>query len=546
MPYTLGLDFGTLSVRAVIVDVRDGVIQASSVSQYQHGVMDQYLKTKDNPLPPDYALQDANDYIKSMYQAIHNVLKLSDMNYKEIIGIGIDFTSSTILPITKGGIPLSSVTGFEKNPHAYCKLWKHHGAEPYAKQLSDLAIKRNEPWIKRYGNKISSEWMLPKVFETLDLAEDVFDETAYFIEAGDFITYYLTGKFIRSSCQAGYKDIWHHEEGYPKQDFLNELHPKLTDIYETKLSGDVWPIGQSQGVLDAQLAKEFQLNQIPVGVAMIDAHVALPACHATKPGDMLMIIGTSSCDIVLNEQEYKIEGISGVVKDGAIPNLFAYESGQPAVGDIFSWYIEKHLPKSYVEEANAKNQNLYSFMEDKIHSIPKDKPRLLALDWWNGNRSILVDPELTGLIIGYTLQSTPEDIYRALIEATAFGKLKTLETYEKNGIKIKRLIACGGLATKNKFLLQTYANVFNRPIYYTKEEYAPALGAAIFGAIAAGKEKGGYDEMTEAAKHMSHLEEEPIYPKNEFEYKNLYNMYLELHDYFGLSSSLMKQLKNNK
>ena len=546
MPYTIGLDFGTLSVRAVVVNVADGNIVASSVSTYKHKVMDQFLKKESIPLPMDYALQDANDYIEALNEVVPNVIKESGLEQTDIIGLGIDFTSSTILPIDKHGSPLSNDDRFQDNPHAYCKLWKHHGAEKYAKVISDMAIKMNTKWISRYGNKISSEWMLPKVYETLDLAEEVFEETSYFIEAGDFITYYLTGKMIRSSCQAGYKDIWHFQDGYPSSEYLRTLDPRLTNIYQTKLSGDVWPIGKSQGKLKLELAQKFGLNEIEIGVAVIDAHVAAPACDATKDGDMLMIIGTSSCDIVLSENEYGIQGISGIVKDGAIPNLFAYESGQPAVGDIFSWYIEKHLPKSYVDEANALKQNVYAFMEEKIHSIPEDKPRLLALDWWNGNRSILVDPELTGLIVGYTLQSTPEDIYRALIEATAFGKLKTIETYENNGIKIKRLIACGGLATKNKFLLQTYANVFDKPVYYTKEEFAPALGAAIFGALAAGKSNGGYDEMNNASKHMSHLEKDPILPDHKFDYKNLYQMYLELHDYFGLNSSLMKQLKKNK
>ena len=543
MPYTIGLDFGTLSVRAVIVDVKNGFIKASSVSKYKHGVMDSYLKNKSNILPLDYALQDANDYIESLHLVIPEVIKQSKINSNEIIGIGIDFTSSTILPITKEGIPLSTIKEFENNPHAYCKLWKHHGAEIYAKKISDLAIKLKTNWIKRYGNKISSEWMLPKVFEILDLAEEVFDKTTYFIEAGDFITYYLTGKLIRSSCQAGYKDIWHFSEGYPNDDYLEQLDPKLKNIYQTKLSGDVWSIGKSQGKIKTKLANEFKINTVNIGVAMIDAHVALPACDATKDGDMLMIIGTSSCDIVLSKHEYGIEGISGIVKDGAIPGFFAYESGQPAVGDIFSWYIEKHLPKQYFDEANKLGLNIYSYMEKKIREIPKEKNKLIALDWWNGNRSILVDPELTGLIVGYTLQTTPEEIYRALIEATAFGKLKTIETYESNKIKINRLIACGGLATKNRFLLETYANVLQRPIYYTKEEYAPALGAAIFGALAAGSNNDGYDFMNEATKHMSHIESKPIMPNKKVNYKPLYEMYLELHDYFGYDSKIMKRLK---
>ena len=478
-----------------------------------------------------------------MKEVIKQVVNNSKVDANDIIGIGVDFTSSTILPIKADGTPLSSMRKYKDNPYAYCKLWKHHSAEEYAIRITELAIERDEPWIKRYGNKISSEWMLPKVYETLDKAEGVFNKADYFIEAGDFITYYLTGNLKRSSCQAGYKNTWHDLEGYPSKSYLSELNEKLVDIYDTKLSQDVLPIGSKQGTLKSPLAKELGLKQIPVGVAIIDAHVAAPACQAVNSGDMLMIVGTSSCDIVLSDQDLSIPGIQGVVKDGAIPGLYAYESGQPAVGDIFSWFIENYISTEYHNYAAMNNQNIYQYMEDRIREIPKSKSRLLCLDWWNGNRSVLVDPDLTGLIVGLNLQTKPEEIYRALIEATAFGKKVTIDAYEAAGIKIDRLIACGGLATKNKYLLECYANILNKPVYFTEEEYAPALGAAIFGALAASKENGGDDSIEVAVEKMSKLNE---YPSLDFNYDNLYKMYKELHDYFGKESDLMKRLKSVK
>ncbi|MBI9008526.1 MAG: ribulokinase [Tenericutes bacterium] len=541
MKLTIGLDFGTLSVRAVLVDISSGEIIASSVSKYRNAVMDSYL-VNGIKLPNDYALQNALDYIESMETVINKITSNNTINNKDIIGIGVDFTASTILPMKADGTPLSALSKYENNPHAYSKLWKHHSAEKQAVRISELAIKSEAPWIKRYGNKISSEWMLPKVLEILEEDLKLFNETDYFVEAGDFITYYLTKSFKRSSCQAGYKGIWHSKSGYPKDEYLVKLNKKLKDIYNTKLSGDILPIGKKSGRLTSELANKYGLKQIPVSVSVIDAHVAAPACQAVNSGDMLMIIGTSSCDIVLSEKEVNIPGIQGVVKDGAIPNLFAYESGQPAVGDIFSWYIENHLPSGYYAYAKGNNQNIYQYMEDRIKLIPKTKPRLLALDWWNGNRSVLVDPDLSGILVGYNLQTTPEDIYRALIEATAFGKRVTIEAYESNGIEVKRLIACGGLATKNKYLLQCYANILKRPVFFTEEEYAPALGAAIFGALAA-KDNGGYSSIEVASKYMSKLVEEPILPNKDFNYDELFKMYIELHDYFGKHSKLMKKLK---
>ncbi len=540
--YTIGLDFGTLSVRGVLVNVSNGDVLYSSVSNYASSVMDEFLVYDNTLLPNDFALQDANDYITSMLEVITNITKNSGVQKDDIIGIGVDFTASTIMPVDQLNQPLS--VKYPKNRHAYAKLWKHHHAEPQAKRITELAIKRNEPWIQRYGEKISSEWMLPKVLEILENDYDLFQETDMFIEAGDFIVRYLTNTFARSSCQAGYKNIWHNVEGYPSNDYLMELNPKLDNLYSTKLRGDVVPIGKCQGHLSSEIAESVNLNEIAVSVSVIDAHVAAPSCRAVNPGDMLMIIGTSSCDILLSEEEHSVKGISGIVKDGAIPDLFAYESGQAAVGDIFQWFMENLVPSEYATESKKRDISLYQYMEEKVNQINEDTPRLLALDWWNGNRSILVNPELTGVIVGMTLKTKPEEIFRALIEATGFGKKRIIEQYENAGVPVSRIIASGGLATKNKYLMQTYANILNKSIYVTDEEYAGSVGAAIFGSLAAGKHIGGYDNIKEASFKMGSIRNNPYVPTNTETYEELYKSYIELHDYFGIKSDILKKLKH--
>lgn len=545
--YTLGLDFGTLSLRIVVVDIENGNVVGTHVENYPHGVMDLYLKKNENLLPKDYALQDGMDYIYCLEKAMPIAIENSKVNPKDIIGIGVDFTACTMLPMKKDGTLLSSLPQFENEPFAYVKLWKHHGAEKLAKTISELAHETNEQWIARYGGKISSEWMLPKLLETYRGNKDIFDEADYFIEAGDYITYYLTGILKRSSCQAGYKNIWHAENGFVSKEFLSRLSDDLTNLYDTKLSGDVMPIGKSQGRIKGDLANKFNLNEnVEVGVSIIDAHVAAPACKVVNSSEMLMIMGTSSCDIILHEKEIMVKGISGVVKDGAVPDLFAYESGQAAVGDIYAWFMDHMIPKEYKDEATQKGISIYALMEEKVRSIPANKNRILALDWWNGNRSILIDPNLTGVLIGMDLRTKPEEIYRALIEATAFGKKKIIDTYENAGINIEKLVACGGLATKNNYLMQVYADIIGRPIYITSCEQAPALGAAIFGAIAAGKLNGGYDDINEASEKMGQLKEEPIRPNSDTKgiYDSLYKLYEEVHDYFGIDSDLMKKLRS--
>jgi len=545
--YTLGLDFGTLDGRAVLVDVKTGEELATAVYSYPDGVIDEVLPDSKTKLSPDWALQNPADYLGVLKCAILEVLKKSSVSPKDIIGIGVDFTSCTILPIDKQGIPLCMKDKWKSNPHSWVKLWKHHAAEFYANKLKDIALKRQEKFIHRYGDKISSEWMLPKIWQVLKEAPEIYEATDRFIEAGDWLVLQLTGKERRSSCNAGYKAIWDKKEGYPSPEFFAALHPRLKNVVEEKLSTDIYPTGSKAGGLTLQMAQLTGLKEnTPVAVEIIDAHSAVPATTVTQPGKMVLIMGTSTCHMLLSKEQKLIPGIPGVVEDGIFPGFFGYEAGQAAVGDIFDWFISHCVPASYEREAEKLGVNIYRFLEEKASKLRPLESGLIALDWWNGNRSILNNADLSGMLLGCTLNTKPEEIYRALIEATAFGTRMIIETFVNNGLPIDELYACGGMPHKDKMLMQIYADVTGREIKIASSRQASALGAAMFGALAAGSKSGGYDSIEEAVAHMASLEKKtyiPI-PENVQVYNQLFAEYQKLHDYFGRGSNqVMERLK---
>jgi len=545
--YALGLDFGTLDTRAVLVDIETGEEIATSVYSYPDGVIDEVLPDGKTKLGPDWAIQNPADYLGVLKCAIPEVLKKSSVSPKDIIGIGVDFTSCTILPIDKQGIPLCMKDKWKSNPHSWVKLWKHHAAEPYANRLKDIALKRQEKFIHRYGDKISSEWMLPKIWQVLEEAPEIYKATDRFIEAGDWLVLQLTGKERRSSCNAGYKAIWDKKEGYPSPEFFAALHPRLKNVVGEKLSTDIYPTGSKAGGLTLQMAQLTGLKEnTPVAVGIIDAHSAVPTTTVTKPGKMVLIMGTSTCHMLLSKEQKLIPGIPGVVEDGILPGYFGYEAGQAAVGDIFDWFITNCIPASYEREAKQKGLNIYRLLEEKARKLRPTESGILALDWWNGNRSILNNADLSGLLLGCTLNTKPEDIYRALIESTAFGTRIIIETFQKNGLPIDELYACGGMPHKDKMLMQIYADVTGREIKVASSRQASALGAAMFGAIAAGSEAGGYDSIEDAVTHMASIEKKtylPI-PENVKVYNQLFAEYKKLHDYFGRGDNqVMERLK---
>lgn len=548
--YSIGLDYGTQSGRAVLVEVETGIEVAEAVTPYSHGVIDEYLPENNLKLPQDWALQDPDDYIEVLTTAVPKVMQEAGVNPEDIIGIGIDFTSCTILPVTREGNALCRLSEYRKNPHSWVKLWKHHAAQPEANEINEIAAIRDESFLSRYGGKISSEWLVPKVWQILKEAPEIYNAADSFMEAGDWLTMQLTGVDVRNSCAAGYKALYSKREGYPNKEFFKALDPRLENLTEEKLNGPILPIGTKAGELKKDMALKMGLKEgISVSMANVDAHVAAPAVGVVEPGKMLMIMGTSTCHMLLSKENKMVKGVGGVVEDGIIPGYYGYEAGQAAVGDIFEWFTENQVPESYMKEAKDRGINIHTLLEEKASKLKPGESGLIALDWWNGNRSTLVDADLTGMILGATLLTKPEEIYRALIEATAFGTNAIIEAFEEENINVDELYACGGLAEKNRMLMQIYADVTNKEIKISASKQTPALGAAMFGTVAAGKEKGGYDSLLEAAEKMARIKDEvykPI-PENVEIYKKLYLEYKKLYDYFGKGeNNVMKILKGLK
>jgi L-ribulokinase len=548
--YAIGLDFGTESGRAVLVDVTDGREVATAVHAYADGVIDEVLPGTEIELPHDFALQNPADYIEVLRVTIPAVLREAKVGPEDVIGLGTDFTACTMLPIDEAGTPLCQKLEWRDNPYAWVKIWKHHAAQPEANRLNAIAEERGEAWLQRYGGKISSEWFVPKIWETLNKAPEVYEAADRYIEAADWIVLQLTGEERRNSCTAGYKAIWSKREGYPSDDFYAALDPRLRKVIDGKLSRDIYALGQRAGTLTPEMAELAGLRPgIAVSVGNVDAHVSVPAATVVEPGRMVIIMGTSNCHMVLGTEEQLVPGMCGVVEDGIIAGFHGYEAGQSCVGDHFAWFVKNCAPTSYEDEARARSMDLHELLEEKAARQKPGAHGLLALDWWNGNRSVLVDVDLTGMLLGATLATRAEDIYRALIEATAYGTRMIIDTFQENGVAVNEIVACGGLPERNKLLMQIYADVTGREIKISASDQTPALGSAMFGAVAAGRAAGGYDSIFEAAQHMARLKDQVYRPIAEHTavYDQIYAEYARLHDYFGRGDNdVMKRLKELK
>ncbi len=548
--YSIGVDFGTESGRAVLVKVDNGEEVASSVHEYKDGVIDEFLPDTGIRLEPDWALQNPTDYIQTLQKTIPVLLKKSGVNARDIIGIGIDFTSCTMMPTDKRGTPLCLIDKYRNNPHSWVKIWKHHAAQPEADKINEVARKRSEKFLARYGGKYSSEWFFSKSLQILNEAPSIYQAADRLIEGADWIVLQLIGEERRNSCTAGYKALWDFDEGFPSPGFFRALDPRLKNIVEEKMSQDIYPLGKKAGGLTAEMARLIGLlTGTPVAIGNVDAHVSVPAATIVSPGKMLMVMGTSICHVMVDRELHIVPGVCGIVKEGILPGYYGYEAGQSGVGDIFAWFVENCVPGKYWKEAASKRVDIHRLLEEKASTLRPGESGLLALDWWNGNRSVLVDADLSGLLLGCTLETRPEDVYRTLIEATAFGTYKIINTFEENGVRIEELYACGGLPEKNKLLMQIYADITGREIKIAASSQAPALGSAMFGAVAAGRKKGGYDSIMEAARKMAHLKRESFRPdeKNHSVYQGVYAEYEKLHDYFGRGiNDVMKQLKSTK
>jgi L-ribulokinase len=547
--FAVGVDFGTASGRAVLVDCADGRELATASYPYANGVIDERLPAPHDHvrLEPDWALQDPEDYLRTFEHAVPQVLAESGVEADRVIGIGIDFTSCTMLPTTADGTPLCLLEDLRDEPHAWVKLWKHHAAQRQADRINAVAAERGEPWLARYGGKISSEWFFAKALQILDEAPELYHRAERLIEAADWVVWQLTGAETRNTCTAGYKAMWSKRDGFPDNAYFAALDPHFEHVVDEKMSRTLLAPGSSAGVLTERAAALTGLRAgTPVAVANVDAHVSAAAATATEPGSMVVIMGTSNCHILLGDELEYVEGMCGAVEDGVVPGLIGYEAGQSGVGDIFAWFAEQAVPPEYHEAAKRAGKDVHKILELEAEKLRPGESGLLALDWWNGNRSVLVDADLSGLIIGMTLATRAPEIYRALLEATAFGTRVIVDAFESAGVPVTRIVACGGLPERNRLLLQIYADVTGRAFSVAASAQTPALGAAMSAAVAAGADAGGYDSIVEASRRMAQLGEH-VYEPNQADhavYSDLYRQYLVLHDLFGRDGDgVMKSLK---
>jgi L-ribulokinase len=536
---TVGVDFGTESARAVLVDVASGREMASAVHEYKSGVIDNQLPGVGTLLPPDWALQDPDDYLESLGITVKAVLTQSRIDPTQVIGIGIDFTACTMMPVTDDGTPLCRLGDYRSNPHSWVKLWKHHAAQPEADLINATAESRGEPWLDRYGRKTSSEWFFAKALQILDEAPEIYADAGRLIEAADWVVWQLTGVETRNSTTAGYKALWSKQEGFPERQFFSALHHDFADVIDEKMSRDIANPGERAGGITAFAADLTGL--VPgtaVAVANVDAHVSVPAATVVSPGRLVAVMGTSTCHIALADVDHVVPGVCGVVEDGVVPGLFGYEAGQAAVGDMFGWFA------GLVSGTDRPSGETHQLLEQEAAVLAPAESGLVAIDWWNGNRSVLVDADLTGLLMGATLSTRRGEIYRALLEATVFGTRVIIEAMETAGVRIDEIVACGGLPFQNRLLMQLTADITGRPVRVAESRQTPALGSAMFAAVAAGPTLGGYESILEASSAMARLGDDEYLPTAAAGpiYDDLYEIYRSLHDSLGAESSEMRRL----
>jgi L-ribulokinase len=525
------VDFGTLSARAVVVRAADGAELGTGVAEYAHGSIERELPGSGTPLPPDWALQDPADWRAALGTAIRAALADAGVQPEVVAGVGTDFTASTCLPATADGTPLCELPGLHDRPHAWPKLWKHHAAQGQADRITDLAHARKEPWISRYGGRISAEWQFAKALQVLEEDPEAYRRAQRWVEAADWITWQLTGIETRNTCTAGYKGI--HQDGqYPSREYLAALHPDFEGFADEKLATvPLSPLGARAGRLSAAGAVLTGLpDGIAVAVGNVDAHVTAPAASAIDPGQMLAIMGTSTCHVMNGDHLADVPGICGVVDGGIINGSYGYEAGQSAVGDIFAWWIGQGLPEDYLADAAADELSLHDYLTRRALGRPVGAHGLVALDWMGGNRSILVDHHLSGVIVGLTLATPPEDVYLALMESTAFGTRMIVEAFEAAGLPVTEFIVAGGLK-RNTALMRIYADVLRRPVSVAASDQAPAVGSAIHAAVAAGL----YPDVASAARRMGAVERAAYLPDlaRADAYDGLFAEYQLLHEHFG-------------
>ncbi len=541
--YTIGIDFGTLSARAVILDVQSGsVLEGDSQFVYPHGV---FHTPGGDGGDPDYALEHPADYIDALVFLLRDVVEKNRILPSEVEGIGLDFTSCTLLPVDRNGEPLCMDSRFAENPHAYVKLWKHHSPKVLTDRLEHVARECGESFLERSGGKISCEFMIPKLLETLTEAPEVYEAADRFMNAGDYLVRVLTGNEVHSAAFAAIKGGWDPEEGFPSNTFFASLDSRMENIVGTKIFADVSLPGTFGGGLSAQWAEKTGL---PAGTA-----VAVCACDAHAPmalagdcdGVAVLAVGTSGCLCVNTSGAKPIPGVMSCGRNAFADGMMTYDAGLCSVGDLFDWFVRHCVPAAYEKEAAERGIGVHALLREKAEHKKPGENHLIALDWWNGNRCVLADSHLSGMILGLTLDSRPEDIYRALIEATAYGIRKVYDNYTENGVTIRKIVATGGIAQKDPMLMQIYADVLNRELFVLEASQSTSLGSAILATVASGRFPDIQSASVTLEGRISKVYT-PI-PENVALYETLYREYLILHDYFGRGGNpVMRTLEKTK
>jgi L-ribulokinase len=499
-PLSIGIDYGTLSGRVLVLDLETGEELAGVDVPYAHGAIEDTLPGSGERLGSDWALQHPLDYVDVVERGIPEALSRAGVEPARVIGIGVDFTSCTVLPTSADGTPLCVQEQWRRHPHAWPKLWKHHAAQSHADRLTEVAQQRDEPFLSRYGGRISSEWYFPKLLQIYEEDRNVYDAADTFIEATDWIVWQLTGSERRCSCAVSYKAFWSPDDGLPSAAYFDSVSDGFSGSVE-KLGSGFAPLGTCAGTLRSDLAERLGLrSDVAVAVANVDSFVSVPGAGVERPGTFVTVVGTSICDMVVHPEEILLPGITGVVRDGILPGLYGYESGQPAVGDMLGWYVGTLLGTESGERGDR-----HDALEAAAGELEPGATGLVALNWWNGNRSILADADLSGVIAGLTLATTPAEIYRALLESIAFAARRIIDNFTQHGLTIDQIVACGGIAEKSPVLMQLFADICGRPVRVPASTQIPARGAAMFGAVAAGisgLHSGGFTDIAAAVAQL--------------------------------------------
>jgi len=549
--YVLGFDFGTLSCRGVVLNVETGELCVTAEDAYRRGVITGKLPEADISLPDEWCLQDPDDWLFSMRKICGDMLDRAGVNPDQVIGLGVDFTSCTLLPVKKDGTVLCQIPAFRDDPNAWPKLWKHHGAQNQAERLENYAAV-NTDWLKDYfGNSVSSEWAYPKMLQVLEESPKAYEAADYFIEGMDYIPMLLTGEVTRNNGVLGVNFFYIEGRGFPDDSFAAGVNPSFRNVVKEKLGGRILKPGELVGTVKPEMARFLGVSEKTV-VSVGNSDGAIAGCGAgvNESGSMMLVVGTSTCHQMMYDRYVPFDGICSIAADGMVPGLYGYESGQPATGDLFSWFAKNCAPESVTQQASCRGMSVLDYLNDEAQKLLPGECGLVTIDWLSGNRSILSNYDLSGAMIGLTLETTPVDMYRSLVEANVYGTRMIIENYELHGVHIDRIYAIGGISRKCPWIMQMIADVLRSDIIVPQFDNVPAYGAAATAAVAAyqaGIEYGCRD-FNETAKRLIPKETIVYHPdlSKSVMYDEVYEQYRVLHDYFGLDSTFMKKVKEIK